>query len=240
MKNILNILFIFIATLSFGQSRYVDSRVEFASPEEGITITSPLYLPFTLKVVNQGPDSLFPGDLYAYTINAYGYGDTIKKRTLTQYLAPNDSMYITDSIWIDNKKDFDLFPLWFIDALSFYNLLDAPNAGRRLQPELWDDKQDNYPQLNLRHKRSRVSVAEVNSTQIAIYPNPVSGQEINISGISKGTPSLSCYNTLGEVVANGMVIDGKFKLPALVSGLYFIALESESGAVTKKIMIQHP
>lgn len=85
MKNILYILFIFIATLSFGQSRYVDSRVEFASPEEGITITSPLYLPFTLKVVNQGPDSLFPGDLYSYSITAYGSGDTIQKRTLTQF-----------------------------------------------------------------------------------------------------------------------------------------------------------
>lgn len=156
-------------------------------------------------------------------------------------LAPNDSMYVIDSIWIDVAKDYTIFPLWFATRpLTFYNLLDAPNAGRRLEPELWDDKQDNSPQIILRHKRSRVSVAEVNPTQIAIYPNPVSGQEINISGISKGTPSLSCYNTLGEVVANGVVIDGKFKLPALVCGLYFIAIESESGAVTKIIMIQHP
>lgn len=85
-----------------------------------------------------------------------------------------------------------------------------------------------------------LSLPEVNTMDIRIYPNPARDQ-IHISGI-KGNTKLELFTMDGrEVMAQELNGDQSFSLSSdfgLTTGIYVLRLESEGQSVTKKIVLE--
>lgn len=90
-----------------------------------------------------------------------------------------------------------------------------------------------------------ISEANLSLSSFDIFPNPVKDNAVlKVSSIHAFETSLLVYNALGAVVYEKEISlnEGKNKIELnfenLNSGIYFATLKSESGSITKKIIVQ--
>jgi PKD repeat protein len=120
-------------------------------------------------------------------------------------------------------------------ATGFYTVsLDVTN-------EFGNDKEEKAPYFNV----STVgSVEQLQNLEILnIYPNPVSGNSINLS-LEKGVfqdASVELFDPRGSLITSESNIFGSshtFKLPQIESGTYFLIVRSASFAGAKMIVVE--
>jgi autotransporter-associated beta strand protein len=84
-----------------------------------------------------------------------------------------------------------------------------------------------------------LSVDEVDLNNLSIYPND--NNELRIIGIQNGTAQVRMYNILGKQVLNTS-FEGtganNIPLPNVRTGIYIVQLETETGKVNKKVIIE--
>jgi hypothetical protein len=84
-----------------------------------------------------------------------------------------------------------------------------------------------------------LSVDEINLNNLSIYPND--NNELRIIGIQNGTAQVRMYNILGKQVLNTS-FEGtganNIPLPNVRTGIYIVQLETETGKVNKKVIIE--
>ncbi|WP_139958987.1 VPS10 domain-containing protein [Flavicella sediminum] len=89
---------------------------------------------------------------------------------------------------------------------------------------------------------SNLSVEEtpVEKQEITIYPNPVTGYEINISGLTNFSNNVNytIINTLGEIVRSNKLLDQKIEITQLNEGFYFLILADENKKISRKFLIK--
>jgi len=86
---------------------------------------------------------------------------------------------------------------------------------------------------------SSVSLKEINSTEIAVYPNPSTSGNFNIHGLEKNT-AVVIVNELGETVFYSPVnnTNETFNLSHLSKGIYFLQTQVNSTTISKKLIVQ--
>ncbi|REC51799.1 hypothetical protein DRF62_16690 [Chryseobacterium piscium] len=77
-------------------------------------------------------------------------------------------------------------------------------------------------------------VNSVNQTDILIYPNPVKSV-LNVKNISEKA-NYKIYSAAGRLVSNGLIINNKIDVSALLSGVYVIDIDDKKGNVQKKFI----
>jgi hypothetical protein len=70
-----------------------------------------------------------------------------------------------------------------------------------------------------------------------LYPNPVQGDELHVSGIEADV-EYRIYNLTGRSVAEGKTSDGKISVSSLVAGIYLLQIVQDEQWVTKKFVRQ--
>lgn len=70
-----------------------------------------------------------------------------------------------------------------------------------------------------------------------LYPNPVQGDELHVSGIESDV-EYRIYNLTGRSVAEGKTSDGKISVSTLVAGIYLLQIVQDEQWVTKKFVRQ--
>jgi hypothetical protein len=74
----------------------------------------------------------------------------------------------------------------------------------------------------------------LNQTDILIYPNPVS-TVLNVKNISKRA-NYKIYSAAGQLVSNGIILNNKIDVHALINGVYMIDIEDGSTSAQKKFI----
>jgi Secretion system C-terminal sorting domain len=72
---------------------------------------------------------------------------------------------------------------------------------------------------------------------LTIYPNPVSGDFMNITAIDNNTP-YAIYNTLGQEVNTGKVNNGTINVANLSNGTYLLQLQVNDQRIVKRFIKQ--
>jgi chitodextrinase len=105
----------------------------------------------------------------------------------------------------------------------------SPNTTFNLAGE-WDSfATDTCGGLN-----SRPGDASVNPNSIKLYPNPVKGDLLNISGSENANYRI--VNALGQQIAKGIVQNGVIAISGLTSNLYMLELEINGQIVVKRFI----
>lgn len=99
----------------------------------------------------------------------------------------------------------------------------------------------NHPSLGAWEKRSATGANEIidNHPAVVVYPNPVENNEINISGLPKGTINYNVVHNLGSIIMSGSLQgeDARINVEDLVDGIYFIVLTNDDLKVIRKIIL---
>ncbi|SIQ18013.1 Por secretion system C-terminal sorting domain-containing protein [Chryseobacterium sp. RU37D] len=74
----------------------------------------------------------------------------------------------------------------------------------------------------------------VNQNDILIFPNPVK-TILNVKNISKKA-NYKIYNTAGQVVSSGIILNNKIDVHNLINGVYIIDIEDAQGTTQKKFI----
>ncbi|WP_294246850.1 fibronectin type III domain-containing protein [uncultured Chryseobacterium sp.] len=74
----------------------------------------------------------------------------------------------------------------------------------------------------------------INQTDILIYPNPVK-TVLNVKNISPRA-NYKIYNTSGQLVTSGIILNNKVDVRALINGIYVIDIDDVKGAAQKKFI----
>ncbi|MCW3160081.1 GEVED domain-containing protein [Chryseobacterium oryctis] len=77
-------------------------------------------------------------------------------------------------------------------------------------------------------------VNTINQTDIMIYPNPVS-TVLNVKNISKKA-NYKIYNTTGQVVSSGLILNNAIDVRNLINGVYVIDIDDVQGKAQKKFI----
>lgn len=74
----------------------------------------------------------------------------------------------------------------------------------------------------------------VNQDDILIYPNPVK-TVLNVKNIS-GRANYKIYNSAGQIVSTGIILNNKIDVHMLINGVYVIDIDDVKGSVQKKFI----
>ena len=74
------------------------------------------------------------------------------------------------------------------------------------------------------------------SLDISLYPNPVNGAMLNVSGTDEATYKI--YSILGQQMAQGKVDNGMIPVSQIQAGTYLIELTSKGQTVVKRLIKQ--
>ena len=99
---------------------------------------------YTLNIVNQGPDTIYPKDSISYrAVHDYNFSKTIVNRAIGITVVPGDSFQINDSISI-NTGVTDSVLLSFQPPIVAF----GPNEGKgMLTAEFEETRNDNSPRF---------------------------------------------------------------------------------------------
>ena len=78
---------------------------------------------------------------------------------------------------------------------------------------------------------------DTNIKEIKLYPNPVKGHSLNII-TSYSNVTYEVYNTIGQMVAQGKVVNNKIDISTLEASVYQIRFTAEDEIVTKRFVKQ--
>jgi chitodextrinase len=78
---------------------------------------------------------------------------------------------------------------------------------------------------------------ELNPFTISLYPNPVKGNVLNISGF-EGEGSYRIFSTMGQELANGKVENNTINVGDLATGTYMIEVTTTNGSNMKRFIKQ--
>ncbi|MFL1894721.1 T9SS type A sorting domain-containing protein [Aquimarina sp. 2-A2] len=90
--------------------------------------------------------------------------------------------------------------------------------------------------------QSDSAIADARAAQVIdglrIYPNPATGNILNISSDRALTKTVTIYNVLGAKVLFKVLIGKELDISSLNSGVYIIQIKEEKKTATRKLVIR--
>ena len=78
---------------------------------------------------------------------------------------------------------------------------------------------------------------EITKLDFKLYPNPVKGDIVYLSGIeNKNTTSYRIYNLMGQQVADGLIENNAVNVNALMPAIYIIEVTDGNSAASKRFI----
>ena len=215
-------------------------KAEIVNPKLGDLVQSPTNLLVTIKIINQGPDSMYSNDTLVWDVyHAFGKDELVKRRKeVRRVVAPLDSFYFNDTIYIDGYEDIDNY-LVEIRPKAY-----GKQDKRPLDEEYWEDyRKDNIARVYVVHRKAETGNVEIlNDEDFSVYPNPILGSNFTLSSEPRGEIELRVLDCLGSQVfaiqTNKMEEKLNVQLPQMQAGIYFISIKQGGELWNKKVIIQ--
>lgn len=82
------------------------------------------------------------------------------------------------------------------------------------------------------------SLNQNNIAGLKVYPNPLTGNVLNITSDNNADKIVVVYDVLGKQVLTAQVINGTVNVSALTSGVYIVKVTEEGKTATKKLVVR--
>lgn len=82
------------------------------------------------------------------------------------------------------------------------------------------------------------SLNQNNIAGLKVYPNPLTGNVLNITSDNNADKTVAVYDVLGKQVLTAQVINGTVNVSALTSGVYIVKVTEEGKTATKKLVVR--
>lgn len=73
---------------------------------------------------------------------------------------------------------------------------------------------------------------------LTMYPNPVSGNVLNITSANNSAMSVQIFDILGKQVANTTVVNNQVNVSNLTSGVYIVKITEDGKTATRKLVVK--
>ena len=245
--NLMRVLFtvfmaIYILPLN-ANKRTIDMVPLVIEPRSGDTLFSPSEIDVVLAVVNAGPDTVYPGDMFTLY---YKYGGVL---TEWEFHSFKETISVGDTFWYRAKfKSEFRISVDHVDFCADFKIWNTTTHG--IEPETGAAKENNractptthvdqYPTLGIQHERL--------NPNITFYPNPaVDFVQVYIPRTDKNSEGIwkvDFYTNLGQLLHTSVFISGERNELSLVNypnGIYYIGVKNEiqNMSVFKKLIIQ--
>ncbi len=247
-RNIIFLILIFLFLNSDGQvfiPRYADLKIEFIEPSPLTEIQSPIYLPSSFLMTNQGPDTLYPDDTlvwqYYYSSMREESLPPIRKVAIGSFVAPDQHLVYFDTVFINSKFNNDNMLFTFQIEPRAYGL---QTDKRSLHPEFYEDyMKDNSPAIRLIHKAPNSASILNLENKINVFPNPSNGVIFIQSNKAIVDWSIELIDGLGvkhncRTIETQMNNTYKLDFGDISPGLYIIRIKLDKYIESKPIIIQ--
>jgi hypothetical protein len=71
-----------------------------------------------------------------------------------------------------------------------------------------------------------------------MFPNPLTGNVLNITSNSNADKTVAIFDVLGKQVLNGKVTEGTVNVSGLTSGIYIVKVTEEGKTATRKLVVK--
>ncbi len=82
------------------------------------------------------------------------------------------------------------------------------------------------------------SINDNNIAGLKMFPNPLTGNVLNITSNSDADKTVAIFDVLGKQVVNTKVSNGTVNVSALTSGVYIVKITEEGKTATKKLVVK--
>jgi chitodextrinase len=91
--------------------------------------------------------------------------------------------------------------------------------------------------INITSAAKEIETTETTVMTVSLYPNPVTGGQLNVSNVKDGT-DFRVVNTLGQQVAKGKIANGMINVSSINTGTYLLEVNVEGQTIVKRFIKQ--
>lgn len=91
--------------------------------------------------------------------------------------------------------------------------------------------------VNITSTAREIETTETPSMTISLYPNPVTGGQLNVSNVKDGA-DFRVVNTLGQQVAKGKIVNGMINVSNINAGTYLLEVNVDGQTTVKRFIKQ--
>lgn len=235
---IVTMLYGTISTANAQGIRYADLKVKFLTPDSTSVFSSPVVIPFTFRVYNQGPDTIWPEDSLQYRIT-HSLVNNNPNETIAwgKMVAKGDSIDFSGKVYVNSAKTFDKFYLYFGQVPQAFGKTTGKGI---LFPETNETQKDNNDVVTFKLLGSS-TVSGNKLSQINIYPNPITDNELTIHGIAN-ISQVNLYNNTMQLISeispnNTNSTSTTIPIGNVPRGIYFVQINTPTESYTKRVMV---
>lgn len=107
------------------------------------------------------------------------------------------------------------------------------------------DDANNTPSITIDELRIGTAVSDILSTKsfneisgLKMFPNPLSGNVLNVTSNSSADKTIAVYDVLGKNVLNAKVTNETVNVSGLNSGVYIVKITEEGKTATRKLVVK--
>ena len=193
---------------------------------------------FSVTIINQGPDTLFPTDTF-YLTQSHDYakdGPVGRKYVAAVLVPPGDSTSIETTVRLNPTKDLAFIKVTVLVLAGG----PPPYPGKDyLERETSETLQDNSGEYRLAIKNNS-SVVGLPVHKITVFPNPNATRALYVATDNESSLITRLYSSSGEYIqipqlkeSNRIVLD----LSHLQSGTHILYLEIDEITTTEKVIV---
>lgn len=217
--------------------RHADLKVKFVTPDSNAVFASPADIPFTFRVYNQGPDTIWPTDSLTFkpshTLVNYSKTETV---AWGKMVAKGDSMDFSSSVYVNYSKDLNNFQLFFGEIPLAFGFTKDKGT---LYSETNETQADNNAKVSFKLLGSS-NVTENELVHLEVFPNPVTNGAITISGISEIGKVILYNNTMqliSQTEPDASSNSATIPINNVPQGIYFVQVTTTEGSFVKRILV---
>ncbi|OYU79873.1 MAG: secretion protein [Flavobacterium sp. BFFFF1] len=91
--------------------------------------------------------------------------------------------------------------------------------------------------INITSTAKEIEMNDAPSVTMSLYPNPVTGGQLNVSNVKEGS-DFRVINTLGQLVAQGKIENGTINVSNINTGTYLLEVSNEGKTTVKRFVKQ--
>lgn len=178
----------------------------------------------------------------AYTIS-YAYLDNDNKartRLWSTWLDASNTALAAEFQTEVQEQDYSTdSPNW----VQKVKTVTAPAGAVKLRYQIRAYHQDGtsggyiyYDNLGLA-EGTTAGVEEVKTAELTMFPNPLTGNVLNIVSSNNGDKTVAIYDVVGKEVLNAKVINGTVNVSNLNAGIYIVKISEEGKTATRKLVV---
>ncbi len=88
------------------------------------------------------------------------------------------------------------------------------------------------------YDQATAGIKENKISGLKMYPNPLSGNILNITSDANAAKTVAVYDVLGKQVINTITANGTVNVSGLTSGVYIVKITEEGKTATKKLVVK--